>query len=121
MKGIILLNSNEDTKQIEEEEKARFVREILEKIGVPIDNIWDDNDQLSISGKIKLRSILSTYQIQIIDSMDGELQIYHEDTVIGNWNKCRYVLKKDLNQRDPSKKLFYEMHIDYWSIFENTE
>lgn len=120
MKGIILLNSNENTGQVEEEEKSRFVREILETLGLPIEKIWEDDNELTIEGKIKLRSILQTYSVQIIDSLDGELQIYHEDQVIGEWKKCQYVLKKDPNQRDPKKKLYLEMHIDNWSIFENT-
>lgn len=119
MKGIILLSSNENTKLIEDEEKARFVQGVLQEIGLPLNEIWDENGELSFDNKIKLRGILSTYQIQVIDSADGELIIYHEDKVIGEWKKCQYILKKDLNQRDPKKKLFYEMHIDNWSIFEN--
>jgi hypothetical protein len=121
MKGIILLNSNENTHLVEEEEKAKFIRALLEEIGLPLEGIWDEDGQLSIEGKIKLRSILSTYQIQIIDSMDGELQVYHEDKIIGEFKKCNYVLKKDLKEKDPRKKLYLEMHVEYSSIFEKTE
>lgn len=119
MKGIILLNSNENTKRIEEEEKSRFVREILLELGLPIEKIWEADDDLSIESRIKLRGMLLSYNIQIIDSLDGEIQIYHENELIGEWKKCQYVLKKDISQRDPLKKLYLEMHIDNWTIFEN--
>lgn len=121
MKGIILLSSNENTHLVEEEEKTKFIRSLLEEIGLPLEGIWNDGGELSIEGKIKLRSILSTYQIQIIDSMDGELQIYHENNLIGEWKKCKYILKKDLKEKDPRKKLYLEMHIEYSSIFEKME
>lgn len=121
MKNIILLNSNENTKQVEEEEKTRFVRSILESIGLPLEDLWDEEGYLSVENKIKLRGILSAHDIQIIDDYDGELQIYAAHQLIGEWKKCEYVLKKDLAQLDPSKKLYLEMHVNYWSVFENTE
>jgi hypothetical protein len=121
MKNVILLNSNENTKQVEEEEKTRFVRSVLESVGLPIDNIWDEDGQLSIENKIKLRGILSAYDVQVIDDYDGELRLYADHQLIGEWKKCEYVLKKDLTQVDPSKKLYLEMHVNYWSVFENTE
>ncbi len=121
MKNVILLNSNENTKQVEEEEATRFVRSVLDSIGLPIDNIWDEDGVLSVENKIKLRGILSAYSVQIIDDYDGELRIYVEQQLIGEWKKCEYVLKKDLAQPDPSKKLYLEMHVNYWSMFENTE
>lgn len=117
MKSTILLNSNENTRQVEEEEKTRFVRQILETLGLPIDEIWDESGVLSIENKIKLRSILSTYNIQVIDDSDGELQIYCDGEVIGKWGKCEYKLKRDYQQKDPAKKLYLEMITDTWSIF----
>lgn len=119
MKSTILLNSNENTRQVEEEEKTRFVRQILETLGLPIDEIWDESGVLSIENKIKLRSILSTYNIQVIDDSDGGLQLYCDGEIIGEWHKCEYKLKRDYQQKDPTKKLYLEMLIDNWSIFEN--
>ena len=129
MKHVILLNSNENTRQVEDEEKTRFTREILENLGIPLDNIWDENGEMSVDSKIRFRSILSTYNIQVIDDHDGGLKIYvevengdnKEHTLIGEWKKCTYVLKQDLKQIDPTKKLYLEMNIENWSIFENTE
>lgn len=119
MKGIILLNSSDNTGLIEEEEKSKFVRSILEELGLPLDDIWDENNQLSFESKMKLRSILGTYQIQVIDGgLGGELQIYHEHKIIGEWRKPHYISKIDHNEKDPRKKIYIEMHIDYYSIFE---
>jgi hypothetical protein len=121
MESVILLNSNENTKQVEEEEKARFTYNVLETLGIPLDDTWDENGELSIQGKIKLRSVLSMYNVQIIDDMGGGLQIYCDKQLIANWNKPSYILKKDYHQIDPRKKLFLEMKISAWSIFEPTE
>jgi hypothetical protein len=121
MRATILLNSNENTDRIEDEEKTRFVRSILEMLELPIDDLWEENGDLSIESKIKFRSLLATYNIQIIDSIEGELQIYCDGETIGRWNKCEYVLKKDLKQKDPAKKLYLEMKTDCWSIFDNIE
>jgi hypothetical protein len=121
MKSVILLNSSENTHEVEEQEKTQFVRHILETMGLPIDKIWNEDNTLSIENKIKLRNILSTYNIQVIDDHDGSLQIYCDGEIIGRWDKCEYILKQDLKQKDPVKKLFLEMHTNHWSIFENME
>jgi len=117
MKSTLLLNSNENTRQVEEEEKSKFVKSILEIMGVPIDEAWV-HEQLTIDGKIKLLSILNTYNIKIIDYSDGRMQIYVDNEIVGEWNKCHYILKRDLSELDPNKKLYLEMHCDWWSVFD---
>jgi hypothetical protein len=121
MKGLILLNSNENTKQVEEEEKSIFVRSILEHLGLPIHDIWNDEHiDLSIEERIKLRGILSSFDVSIINEGDGNLKIYVDKETIGEWKKPTYVLKRDYSQIDPKKFLFLEMHTEFWSVFENT-
>lgn len=117
MKSTILLNSNENKRKVEEEEKSRFVKSILEIMGVPINDFWQD-EELSVDEKIKLRSVLSTYNIRVIDDSDGHLQIFVDGELIGEWNKCTYVMKRDLSEIDPNRNLYLEMHTDYWSIFD---
>ena len=109
MKGTILLNYNENTRQVEDEEKGRFIRSILEQMGVPIMEIWTTDSPLTIDQKIKLRGILATYGIQIIDDLDGFLQVYVEGEKVAEWQKCIYKLKRDLRQIDPRKQLYLEM------------
>jgi hypothetical protein len=121
MQGILLLNYTDNTKQVEEEEKNRFLRSLLEQMGVPISEIWDDDTPLSIEQKIKLRSLLSAYNVQIIDDQDGFLQVYVDGETVASFNKPIYKLKRDLSQIDPKKQLFLEMEINCWSLFEENE
>jgi hypothetical protein len=51
MKGTILLDSNENTQQIEEEEKYRFLKNLLEEMGVPINEFWTTDTKLTIHKK----------------------------------------------------------------------
>lgn len=121
MKGTILLNYPENIKQVEEEEKARFLHSLLEQMGVPIVEIWNNESPLSIEQKIKLRSLLATYSIQIIDDLDGFLQVYVEGEKVAEWQKCFYKIKRDLRQIDPRKQLYLEMEFSCWSLFEESE
>lgn len=120
MKGTILLNYDDNTKKVEEEEQLRFLRTLLEQMGVPVDEFWTTDD-LSISQKMKLREILLTYGIQVINDLDGHLQVYVENELVGNWDKCTYKLKRDLRQLDPRKQLFLEMEVSCWSIFDEEQ
>lgn len=121
MKGTILLNYNENTKQVEDEEKIRFLRNLLEQMSVPINDFWTSDSPLSVDQKIKLRGILATYSIQVIDDLDGHMQVYVEGELVGEWHKCLYKLKRDLRQLDPRKQLYLEMEVDCWTLFEEQE
>jgi hypothetical protein len=121
MKGTILLNYDENTKQIEEEEKSKFLKNLLDLMGVPTEEFWTGGDSLSIDQRIKLRSILATYSIQVIDDLDGHMQVYVDKELVGEWFKSQYRLKKDLRELDPKKQLYIEMEVSYWTIFEEQQ
>ena len=127
MKGTILLSYSENTHQVEEEEKARFLREILlqsfenTEVVFQIQNIWGSDGVLSTDQKVKLRGILTTYGIQVIDDFDGHMQIFIEDELIGEWFKCTYKLKRDLRVTDPRKRIYLEMEVNCWSHFDPPE
>ncbi len=119
MKATILLNNNyREAKQVEEEEKARYLRGILELMGVPISEIWPSENLLNVEQRIKLRSILATYAVQVIDDLDGHMQIYVEGDKVAEWFKCTYKLKRDLREIDPRKRFYLEMEVNTWSLFE---
>lgn len=121
MDGIILLNASENTNQVEEEEKARFIKSVLETVGIPLENIWDEAGVLTIEGKIKLRSTLSSYGVNVIDDLDGGLQVYIEREMVAEWSKPTYILRRDYSHIDRSKQLYLEMTIKNWTIFEDNE
>lgn len=121
MKGTILLSHTENTKKVEDEEKTRYLRGILDQMGVPIQEFWVTDEILSVEQKIKLRGILTTYQIQVIDDLDGHMQVYVEGEKVAEWHKPLYKLKRDLTQIDPRKQLYLEMEVSCWSLFEESE
>lgn len=121
MKSVLLLNHNENTKLIEEEEKNRFLFSLLVDMGIDLGDLLNSNLILDIEDKIKLRNILSVYNVRVIDDQDGHMQVYVDSELIGEWHKCEYKLKTDLSELDPKKKLYLEMSINYWSIFEETQ
>lgn len=121
MKATILLNYNENVNKVEEEERTRYLHSILEQLGVPIQEFWTDESTLSVDQRMKLRKILTTYEIEVIDDRDGRLKIYVSDELAAEWHKPSYKLKRDLGQRDPKKQLFLEMQVSCWSLFEESE
>lgn len=120
MKATILLNHTENTREVENEEKSRFLRSILEETGVPVQEFWETDEILSVEQRIKLRNIFSIYDIQVIDDLDGRMQIYVGKEVIAEWHKPLYKLKRNLGELDPRKQLYLEMSVEYWSLFEET-
>ena len=116
MKYKILLNKDDKTKEIEAQEQARFIKSILEAIDIPIQ--WNPDEPLSINDKIKFRNSLHTYGIHIIDDMDGGLKIFAKDELVAEWTKAKYKLKEDPSNINPNKRLYLEMNIEFWSLFE---
>ena len=128
MKGTILLNYNEDTRRVEEEEKARFLRGVLElcfndveDVKNQILSIWNVDGVLSAPQKVKMRGVLAIYGIQVIDDLDGHMQVYLENELIAEWFKCTYKLKRDLRAIDPRKRVYIEMEVNCWSVFDDKE
>lgn len=120
MKGTILLDNNENTKQVEEEEKTKFLKNLLDQIGVPTNEFWTDEITLSIEQRIKLRNVLKSYSIQVIDDSDGDLKVYVENKLIGHFHKSTYKLRRDFSQLDHRKQIYIEMNVESWTIFEET-
>ena len=123
MNGTILLNYTDDTKKVEEEEQTRFLQNLLEQMGVPTNDIWnpDQTGPLDITQKMKLRELLESFNVQVIDDFDGGVKIYAEKTLVGEWFKCTFKLKRDFSQIDPKKQLYLEMEVNCWSLFEESD
>ena len=110
----------DDAKAVEEEERNLFIRGVLEKIGVPLETVWPDIS-LTIETKIKLRDLLKKLEIEIINDGDRGYKIYNQDTKLGEWFKPRFILRQDKSARTLAKKLYYEMIINTWSIYDVQE
>jgi hypothetical protein len=128
MKGTILLNYSENTQQIESEEKFRFLRDLLSQMfeGTPdvlsqIETIWGQDIFLSTIQKVEMRKLLTVYNIQVLDDNDGQMKVYAENELVGQFFKPTYKLKRDYSYIDKKKQLFLEMSINCWSVFEPAE
>ena len=127
MQGTILLNHSDNTRQVEDEEKSRFLRGLLEQmfentaIVEKIREIWSSEDPPTIEQKVKIRQLMDSYGIQVIDDLDGNMKIFVDGELVGHWFKCKYKLKRDLSQIDRKKQLYLEMEVNCWSVFESTD
>lgn len=117
MPEISIYANREDAKSIEESERALYVRGILEEIGIPLDEVWPD-EQLTVDQKIELRKALGKYSIQIIDNGDRQTEIFVNDDLIAKWFKPRYIMRVDPTKREKSKQLYYEMILKTESLFD---
>jgi len=116
MQYSILLDTNSKTREIEEQEKSRFIRSILDCLDINID--FDPEKHQTIEDKIKLRNNLKQFKITIIEDLNGGMQIFVEKDMIGEWKKPKYKLKENTAERDPRKKLYMEMIVELSSAFE---
>lgn len=114
----VLLDAGADTKLAEHEEKAKFIYSILEILN--IDNPYPDQLSLDVKQRIHLKSILNKFDVKVIETPEGEIEVYFERERIAKWEKPQYILKHDLSELDPSKKLFLEMKVNFSSVFEDT-
>jgi hypothetical protein len=112
----ILLDTNAKVREVEDQEKSRFIRSIIDCLNINID--FDPEQAQSMDDKISLRSQLKKFDITIIEDLDGGMQIFAKRDKIGEWRKPKYKLKENIAERDPRKKLYMEMQVELWSSFE---
>lgn len=114
----VLLDANADLKQQEAEQKAEFIRSILEALDIRPDFWPPEESVLSVENRVKLRELLRQNELIIVESVDGALEIYLERDKIAEWRKPKYIRKIDASQRDPKKKIYLEMHVTCSSVWE---
>ena len=107
----------EDARAVEEEERNLFIKNVLEEVGVPLEDVWPDIS-LTVEQKIRLRELLGKLEIEIIDDGDRGYTIYHNNTKLGIWDKPKFILREDNKARTLNKRLFFEMVINTWSVFD---
>jgi len=119
----------EDVKRVEREERGIFIRDVLAHLDLPdFDEIWPDeedgeeqDEKDAVQSRIKLRKLLGHFGVDIVSDGDRGTKVYFDRKVIAEWKKPFIVLRKDMSEIIPSKRLFAEMKIRYWSVFHDLQ
>ena len=118
MKNSIYID-REDVKSTEEQEKFSWIINTISNIGIVEElQIPENVEDLSVEFRKNMRGLLQKFDIKIVDERDGNIKIYVEDNLIGEWHKPQYILHTDRSAIEPSKRLFVEMILDHWSVFD---
>lgn len=117
MRKVLNLRYGSNTKQVEDEGRLDFLKNLLDKMGVPTNDFWSEGGAPSIIQRKKIRGILTQYKIHI-DDIEESMSVYVESELVAKWNKMLCKIKRDLSQ-EPKKQLYIEMTVDSWTIFDN--
>ena len=120
MKSSIYIN-REDVRHVEADEKYNFIRGVIELLELPLDDCFPEGDSVdlfTVENKINLRKSLRKYDVFVVDDGEGGVKIYFEDDVIAEWKKPQFILREDRLEKDRSHKLYIQMDIDFWTIFD---
>ena len=117
------LASRDNYREVEKEWQYEFIYYVLSNIGIP-ENILnvcfpeDGLNALTVQHKIELRHHMNKFDVTIVDDLDGGIKIFVERDLIAEWKKCKFILKEDHKEINPSKRLYMEIRADIWTIFE---
>lgn len=118
MQATIFIN-REDIK-IVDEERNKFIKATLEELGLPLEDIWPE-EELTIEQKQKFRTLLQKYDVSVVLGADKTVDIYVGKDCIAKWYKPHFKLRTDHSQIDPAKKVYFEVEINYYSVFEEKD
>lgn len=122
MKYSVITNfNNKDILEAVEEEQLQFIVAVLQSMNVPIENCFPEvlNPKLiNQEHKNNLKDILEKYNISIIYYADKTFDIFLERDKVASWFKYWVELKKDLSNPIPDKRIYVEIHLECWSVFE---
>lgn len=120
MHRFVLINRDQ-AKQVEAQQRHEFVAHVLQEMGLPEDLLNEclpeAVEEFTSDKKLKLRELLSKFNIRIISDLDNGLKIYVDGEQVAEWCKCSFIWKEDLSELDPNQRLYAEMHMNYW-IFD---
>lgn len=120
MKNVILADRF-DCQKVNDETKYEFTIYVLQALGIPEEMLEDCFAEIfedfSAKHKINLRELLKKFDIEIIDE-DGDMKIYVGNDVVAHWKKSIFKLRQDRSIRQKAKRLYVEIHTEYWTIFD---
>lgn len=103
---MIILSNRYDSVDIIQEEKERWVISVLIALGMTEDELCED--------EYTSRDIMHHKGIEVIDNVEGTIEIIKNKEVIGNWNAPILTLKLDENN-----EMYYEIELSCNSILDN--
>ena len=112
---IITFDRNIKTADVEKEWRYNFIHEVLQAMGIPVENIWLELT-LDAESKQRLVDLLNHYDIQIYEDIEGVVEIFYKKDSIARWNKPKFRFKQDLSL-SREKQVYLEMITDYWSLY----
>jgi hypothetical protein len=115
----ILVDRNENLRQVEAQEQTRFLKMVFDTLEIEAE--FNPDEPLSVEQKIKLWSVLTKYGITVIDDLNGGLKIFVERELIAEWRKPSMKLKQYLTKAGQKNRLHTEMSINFWTVFEQEE
>jgi hypothetical protein len=100
----VVLADQYKTQEIIKEEREIWITNLLIMLGVPVDEIFEGNQE-----------ILARHDLQLWnDTEQGDVEIIQNNVLIGKWYAPVLFAKCDENN-----KVYYEIHLDYNSILDN--
>jgi len=114
----VLLVNRHEAREIEYEEKVKWLRSILEQIGVPLDD-WPESP--SMENLRDMRSLLRHWEIDVINDSDDGLLIYFNNDLVAQWIRPTYKMIEDPKEKDHRYRFYYEMHLNYKDILNNAD
>lgn len=120
------LASRSNYRDVEKEWQYEFVYYVLESIGIPeevLDGCFPEEgmEAFTVAHKIELRTYMNQFDVTIVDDRDHGIKIFVEQQIVAEWKKCKFVLREDPKEVDPSKRLYMEIKADVWTIFDDGE
>lgn len=117
------LASRDNYRDVEQEWQYEFVYYVLDSIGIPeeiLEGCFPEEglDAFTVDHKIELRKHMNSFDVTIVDDRGGGIKIFVEQDIVAEWKKCKFVLREDPKEVDPSKRLYMEIKADVWTIFD---
>lgn len=120
MKQIIQADKD-NYKQVLHQVRFDWLCSVLSETGMNLDSCFPESGNIedqTIEQKAQLRSNLNDNDILIVDNSDDSLIIYIQKQIIAEWKKPLYIRKEDIEERNPKKKFYIEINIEYDSVFD---
>jgi hypothetical protein len=119
--------TNYDPKSISEaveEERLQFLVFVLDSMGLDLGGCFPDPlnpKNIKVEHREKFSEVLDKFNISVLDYKDKTFDVFLEKDKIASWGKHWVELKKDLSEVDPKRRIYITIHLECWSVFEQSK